>query len=358
MKRLRFRLSYLVISLLTFSFISCVSSETIEPESPVEKSDEIVLSLSSPAELKSRGEHDGFYLRYVAKLFEVNNGTTPDYSTLQRAELIEGKENNKITFKVNKNEQQKYGIMVFADYIKDDTPDNNNEYKDYYYDTHNSVKNVNSDFKDIIVMYTTPMSSSNTLAAEFFNNDNYDCFSFYSINTKEAGKKLEIKCELTRAVAKVKLIDNSDDPGTLSNLKIDNLKFFNSYNQRVATKVNNTSFTNKSFDVSELLSLKEEENEGKTIFFFYTFSSEYGTAEYINLGFTTEIKEKPISLSIPVIENRIRVVQNYITKVRGTLLPQLSVSNDDKGDIILNVSTAQDWGNDKKFDYDIEKDFN
>lgn len=329
-----------LFSLVLLTLSSCVSTEIIEPEPDAVENNEIVLNLSAPSDAKTRADK-GYYLRYVAKLFPVINGSDRLQGEMVRAEIIESddSEDNKIVFKVEPG--KRYQIMVFADYIPSKEKDENNNYQDYFYNTSATDGSITLNHP------AGSSSSTNTLTADFFNNDNYDCFSYCSDVFTKYQEKKEIQCVLERAVAKVQLKDNSNYPGTLKDITFTTLKIFQEFRQPTNMAVGAKSFLNKSFEASEL-----KPTENGTVFYFYTFASKKSNASpfYINLGFTTSIEENSTPLIIS--EQTIQVAKNYITTVSGTLLTQVQSSApddptlDDEKNIVLDLSTSQDWAND------------
>ena len=328
------------LSCLALALSSCVSTEVIELEQKTEENAEIVLNFSAPYDVKTRAD-DGYYLRYVAKLFPVINGSDRLQGEMVRAEILESEdsENNKIIFRVDPG--RRYQVLVFADYIPYNERSEDNTYPDYYYNTRATDGSI--------TLNNPPGSSSstNTLSAEFFNNDNYDCFSYCSEVFTKYQEKKELQCVLERAVAKVQLKDNSEYPGTFKDITFTTLKIYPEFRQPTEISVGTKSFLSKSFEASEFSKF----NNG-ILFYFYTFASKKSGASpfYINLGFTTSIEENSIPLTIT--EQNIQVAKNYITTVSGTLLSQLQSSIpeepswDDDKNIILDLTTSQDWAND------------
>lgn len=324
---------FVTMTLLALS--SCVNSELIEPEIIGEQeNNQLVINISAPVETKTRA-HDGYYLRYVAKLFPLYNGSSLDSKNMRRKEILEdGFEENKIVFdSVDPN--VKYRIMVFADYIPSNTLNSKNGYNDYHYNTSSS--------NETVYMITNPESpSSNTLSPEFFNNDNYDCFSM-SDTIHKTSKRREVNYVLKRAVAKVKWIDTSSAPGSLDYVSFSAFRIFNSFNQTTSTRLSSLTLPNFTIHSYEL-----PKNDAEAVFYFYTFASP--NSEKINVGFSTKADE--IETPWVIKQTEIPVRQNYITNVKGVLLPQ-STTGDDPGNgdtvtseddmLILNVSTDQDW---------------
>lgn len=355
------RLFIVLLSFVTLlSFNSCVSSETLEPESLIvkgEKSDEIVLTLSTPHETSTRAEgnpHEGYKLRYVAKLFPTINGSNLQNDGYQRAEIIENDENeNKIIFKVPHydSEIKKYTIIVFADYIPIDYQSENGKFKDYFYNT--------SSEDESIIMNSTPASPNTNLSPSFFNNDNYDCFGIVFEAYKDA-KKIEETIELKRLVAKVEWYDNS---GNINNFKEINFSKFEIYNQLKIQKNpilignnpfewNSTGFTNEDLKISE--------TNNNLLFFFYTFAGSNSNARLkINFNSFTNDLETPKSVSSK--DEGIPIKTNYITKVTGILLPSNSTdtpedgpSVEDENDlIILHVSKDDVWPDDNQLSSEV-----
>lgn len=330
-------ISYFSICLLFLA--SCVSNETLSPGRTVEESDEIILNLSTPIDAKTRAE-EGYYLRYVAKIFQITTGTDFSANSMQRADILNNNDNpeeNKIVFKVDPN--KKYVIFVFADYIKDNFKKSDDSYPDHFYDT--SANN------GTITIKTTPGSNSDKLSAEFFNNDNYDCFNVYDTIHKTTLKK-ELNLKLTRAVAKVQWKDNSENPGKIKNFKFSFFNVGKALFQPTNAIMGVKDWSNFTLEKSELREIEDE----NIILFYYSFAKRQNVSpkQYLSAKFTISIDENSNTKELEC--SNIPVYNNVKTTISGLLIPQTIVENPDdekkseEGDVILDLSTAQDWDND------------
>ena len=334
------------------SLTSCVSTLTEEPSSVREYSDELVITLSPPEEVKTRADlHEGYTLRYVAKVIPFVNKQlgSVDETKTKRKEILDdsnGTSTKELRFQVDQDKD--YRIVVFADYIKDKTPNSEGNFRDCFYDT--SSKN------EIVRMFTTPSDPSNSITGNdnsfsdsFFNNDNYDCFSASSDTYKDAFN-VRIPMNLKRAVAKVQFIDESTNKGTLDKVYLSKLGIFNNYN--ISNGSRGGSFkevsTPKTFDSSKLTI-----DNDNSFFYFYTFAfPDTSNPTKISVNISTSIKESDNNINIQ--KNDITVMRNYKTQIKGILIQQKpnsdSTDNNDPSldlgnEIILDMTTNHEWQN-------------
>lgn len=342
MKRLLSLLS--VASILgLFSLTSCVSTDTMEPEIKSDSSKKLILNFSTPEALTTRAT-DGYKLRLSAKLYSGSLSNL-DGRIEKREELIYGEKGNgdvvnQVVFDVPTG--YNYSILVFADYIPSSfQPDASGRYNDYFYDT--------SRYKDAVTMLATP-GNKNTEDADitFFNNDNYDCFSAKQYLEIKNAEEVVFNLELKRAVAKVRLVDNSKNSGDYD-LKINNINYLKSFNlindrggyNSVKSSKALTLFTQKSFT-----GVDEQE-----LAFFYTFASESTTAvEYPQVTLTIDDQN---GNNNSLQAKNIDVKRNYITTVKGGFLPDSNPKDDPgtgdntkEGPIYVNMAISTDsWQN-------------
>lgn len=302
---------------------SCVSTEIIEPESDVKETDELILNLSAPADVSTRAS-EGYKLRYIAKIFRGNSSNTFG-EPLQRKEIIDGEvADNKIVFKVDPN--YNYTLMVFADYIPSTTQANSQGlYADYFYNT--------SQYPKASMIRTTPGKDSETVSADFFNNDNYD--SFFGRHTLyKDEKEVIVNMTLKRTTAKVIFRETSSNTGE-GQVKVTNLKYGNIFQWDVEDAgVNQYPSLNLSLGTSSTIS-----DEDKDLFYFYTLADSNTTGLALNFTFTITGGD-PLTYTIP----NIPVTANHRTIVKGAFLPDPQSEPDPlEGDIILNLSTDYTW---------------
>ena len=316
---------------------SCVSTDTLQPEKPLNESEEIVINLSAPAEIKSRAT-DGYKLRYIAKLVQ---GTSQNWDTgsnstiLQRKEIIDGENNNTIVFKVTPNSY--YGLLVFADYIPEEsTANSDGHYPDYFYNT--------TTYPLRYSMRPTPGvdNDSYLLSADFFNNDNYDCFSNMETIYKTE-KEYIVNMTLHRMVAQVIFRENTENTG-LCNVNITQLSFIKNFdsNTQSSSTVQNATLSSKLITLSNTI-----DTDNKDILYYYTFANPTNQSLNTSIGFEVNLEGKePVTKSLKSIP----VQSNYRTIVKSSYVPSVNLEEDPKdddndkdGDIILNLTTEFDW---------------
>ena len=313
------------VSLLT----SCVSTETLEPGNMATSTQEIVLNINTPSEAKTRGA--GYKLRYSAKIYE---GTQNIWNKpLERQEIIDGESDNQIIFKVPANSN--YGILVFADYIPEDSqPNSEGLYADYFYDTTSNSK--------ISQMRTTPGSANSTVSSDFFNNDYYDAFFGSETFLKGVEEKI-VDMTLNRTTAKIIFRDNSDLYGDCS-ISLNTVSVFNQFYQD-----DNTIFSSPTTVQTNGITFSQsfpENTENKDLFFFYTLAEDTNVTHKVKSSFT--VTNNGVQSDVFTISD-IPVKANYKTIVTGKFLTEDSSDNPggeeepQEGDIILNLTTNFGW---------------
>ena len=321
-----------------FTLFSCVSTENIEPEMPIEKSDELVLNLSAPEALKTRAE-EGYFLRYVVKVFPLSLDNSMISKNMRRVEILESPDptKNKVVFKIGADST--YQIIVFADYIKNAVSDvSTGWYNDCFYNTHYS--------EPYIQMYTNPADNDtngsgdlNSISNSFFNNDKYECFFISETIQKTAALK-EKELELKRAVAKVEFIDETEKSGTFNSLIISSLKL----NRTLYIREKGNASSSNTYNQSQIDTSNITPNE-ESLFYFYCFANPItvNSEVKIDVKFKTIIKEGEKEKTIEA--KNLLVRPNYITKVRGSFLTSLENTQEEiEGDLILDLSTNKTWG--------------
>ena len=335
-----FKIKNVVPILFLFFSASCVSTESLDVSSPSDSSkNQITLLLSSPAEVSTRSDHDGFSLRYVAKLLKVNYGTNT--TLIDRKEIIESSDNseNKIIFKADPG--SKYYVYIFADYIPSESEkDKDGYYPDYFYNTKS---------EDGVVTLNNHPEGGTKISPNFFNNDNYDCFNISHLVEKK-NDEVRLSEPLQRAVAKVRFIDENLDEENFGSLKFSNLSYFPSFNHQDDTRAG--ALPLRSSDLEHISIETASDPENKELFFFYTFSHSSKVNLPYEIKFTTynsagEALTKQI--------NEIPTQKNFITNVKGSFLSLEGLSEDNpgndtpgtdetkEGDIILDLDYNQNW---------------
>lgn len=327
-----------------FTLFSCVSTENIEPEMPIEKSDELVLNLSAPEALKTRAE-EGYRLRYIAKLFPPKNSSGIDKEKMQRAEILEDSDPSKNQIRFTVDPDQTYQILVFADYIPDINIKEDGTITDCYYDTSSKDEFIN--------MYLTPNINAkgdlNMVADEFFNNDYYDCF-YANLKLYKTAEKESRKVELSRAIAKVQFKDKSENPGTLTNITFSYLKFYNQFNLLANSKGLSYQYPTTVTNNLDATNLSKDKDGDDLFLFFYSFANEKNenlSADNFEVKMTTHISE---NVNVVSVNSKFPIYKNYKTRINGLLIPQDIKSaqpgdspSTQEGDIILNVTTNSNW---------------
>lgn len=332
-----------IISMATFGMLlaglsSCVSTEIIEPEKGSQtNSDDLTLSFSAPADRLDTRADDSHKLRYIAFVIPRSNGSY-DWTKAQRKEIIENerKSDNVIAFKVDPD--QDYMIGVFADYIPvSSQADGNGYYADYYYNTQT---------KDSYITLNPNPESSSGISTSFFNNDYYDCFSFTK-NVHKEKTRLDVECELDRATAKVRFIDENASKENFSDITFSALSYVTQFviqTQECGVYSNVKSADLQNVKLTEMANPAEHE-----LFYFYTLAGSKG-GSIVNLkGITftsTNTQEKSNKTQIP--EYTIPIQKNFITTVKGSFVPVLTtpdpgVTTPEEGDLYLNVSVNDNW---------------
>lgn len=295
---------------------SCVSTEPVDPSSGSDDKVPLVLNLKMDEAASTRAEanHSGFKLRYIAKMFEGSFANLN--SVKERKEMIAAGDANQMVFYVDPN--QTYSFIVYADYIPSDTQKNSdNEYGDYYYDTHTN--------KDMVTMLTSPKGNFSDVTVDFFNNDNYDFFAG-AVQIEKRDETIIRDVVLKRRVAKVRFVDNSTNSGVYT-ISVSSFRHIRNF---TIDDGSTNAMTPTQHDQQLVVSPnKFVSNSGdKEVLFFYTFAHEYAdnslTALTMNVSSDNGVSQK-------IEANNIPLQMNYITTVKGKLLPDSSGSNNPGG---------------------------
>lgn len=308
-----------LINLLCLS--SCMTTEVVEPDMK-SGDNQLILSFNSPATPATRA-HDGFRLRYVAKLFEQTDQQMFDKSTMQRQEIFEGETNsqgkqNEIIFDVKPG---KYKIFLFADYVPQENVGLDNS--DYYYNTWDRSQRVM--FTDV---------EKKKLKDDFFNNDNYDCFWAF-IDTVKTETLVKKEIVLQRAVSKVRLVDVSPNYGEYS-LTVSQLgcNEFLDILKDAASGILNENGDHKNMNMQVYSSKKFTKTDtDKEILYFYMFADDADQqSSRPTLTFTVKDNNNGATVTTTIPKNIInKVRRNYITTATGSFLPTMTPDNDNPG---------------------------
>lgn len=302
----------------------CSSTEIIDsPQEPAKKGKTITLSLSAPENASTRAGSD-HKLRYVAKLIEGSLDNSRNEIDRKENIISEGK--TTITFSVVEG---LYTIVIFADYIPSDAISSNSDgNNDYYYDTHNTTEPQNISIKKHEV-----------------NNENMDCFGAI-IEVDKTADKVEETITLARLVSKVRFVSTTPLPNgqNLKSIAFTKIPYYKTFNftinknkANIGIEPSDKGFASGTIETSELTANQEGEYE---LFYYYTPASTNKDLQAMEAySFTLNIEDnepKPI----PIGQGKVPVIRNTVTTVKGEFL---SPTEPKKGDIILNLSTPDNW---------------
>lgn len=302
----------------------CSSTEIIDSQQqPAKKGKTITLSLSAPENASTRADAD-HQLRYIAKLIE---GKLEDvnFKLLERKESLVSKgEETTITFSVAEGD---YTIMLFADYLPSNgiTSNEDGGYNDYYYKTRN-----NTDPKNI------------TVQKYEVNNENLDCFGNVIVVNKTADK-VEKTITLKRLVSKVRFISTTPLPEgqNLTSISYSEIPYYTTFTFTDSADIKINQESDKSSGIIEIKTLTANQDGEYELFCYYTPASTNKDLQAMKAySFTLNIEDnepKPI----PIGQGKAPVIRNTVTTVKGEFL---SPKEQTKGDIILNLSTPDEWG--------------
>lgn len=321
---------------------SCVSTETVEPDSPKgQESGEVVINIKAPSDGETRADAN-YKLRYVAKVFDggnINNlGNLVMRKEIAGSDVSENNVANQIIFKVDPG--YSYTILVFADYIpagNSYTDDAKTMYQDCFYNT--SMKFGTTSVPKVVWMRTTPESDAEKLSKDFFFNDNYDCFYGYK-SFKKTEDEVVIDMTLERAVALVEFRDISNYTGKYT-ISIDK----KGIGYRPQFNMSPPSITSETIEQS-LMFDNSVATTGQDVLSYYVFADD-SEGQTISATFTV-IPENGEAQKFTV--NHIPVKRNYKTVVRGSYLEKKAEETTPPGpdvgkigDVVLNLSASGDW---------------
>ncbi len=300
----------------------CSSTEIIDsPQEPAKKGKTITLSLSAPENASTRADAD-HKLRYVAKLIEGSLDNSRN--EIDRKENIVSEGKTTITFSVVEG---LYTIIIFADYIPADAISSNSDgNNDYYYDIHNTTEPQNISIKKHEV-----------------NNENMDCFGAI-IEVDKTADKVEETITLARLVSKVRFVSTTPLPEgeSLNNISYSKIPYYKTFNFTNKANIGINSldkgYSSGTIETPALTANQDGEYE---LFYYYTPASTNKDLQAMEAySFTLNIEDnepKPI----PIGQGKVPVIRNTVTTVKGEFL---SPTEPTKGDIILNLSTPDEWG--------------
>lgn len=329
--------------LMAIAFMSCSETDILSSNEIIpDLGDEIVLQISSPESLTTRGVDDNHVLRYTAKLF---SGSFND----QKVTFIERKQGIAtngdgavLKFSVKPGT---YSVLLFADYIPSDfKPDADGFYPDKYYDTTIPSEEIN--MKSFV-----NVSGGEPIGYCCINNENYDCFSGVIDNIKKGEEKVEKFEELTRAVAKVRFVSATDEPSTISKIKFSKFDYYDNF-----TVYGGSVMRNKTVEKLSAYQFDEmSDPSNKEVFFFYTFAPASDTNKNLlqEISFTISFNDKDdYVFTIP--NATVKARKNYITTVKGPFLSEYIPEDPEAGDIILHLTSSGAWNNNNWSGSEIE----
>lgn len=339
MKTTQLTMQVIMLAFLSmFATVGCTSTDVVDPSDNTEKGTTITLNVASPDAYvfsPTRAEsHAGHQLRYVAKLFKINESDNAIF--VERKEILSKNSTSMIIFQQDKGE---YIVRIFADYVDSEAPANDNgEYPDKYYDTSSkdgTIKMLAIQNENGSIVYK---SKSN------INNDNYDCFAIEHEFTKGA-LIYEHSLTLKRAVSKVRIISNGGNITGVDSIKITNFSYLNKYDFAVGLSDDHIDITQANIKKYPIKFTPTDLSKNE-LFYFYTFG--YRTTGPNVISFDIIGKDSYEYAPVKIDGGVLKPVPNYILNVKGNFLtPTTSPSNI----INLTVSTDDNWDTpDKEFD--------
>lgn len=321
-------LSATVLTLLA----GCSSTEIIDsPQQPAKKGKTITLSLSAPENATTRADAD-HQLRYVAKLIE-GDLTGQSIEVKERKEsIVSNNDDTTITFVV---EQGDYTIVLFADYVpSSSSKDDKDCYPDSYYDTHSNA-----------------LPQKVSINKFEINNDNLDCFGKV-IKVAKGEEEVVENVTLFRLVSKIRFVSTTQlaDNKEIDNISYSRISYHKTINIESASQSGGAGAAIDDIDTqysantsSNFLNPSDSGNGLYELFFFYTFADKTGDKAYLGqVDFSINFKDAT-KREKSIVTGVIPAKRNSITTVQSDFLSDEQKST---GNIILNLSTPNNWGDD------------
>ena len=307
---------------------SCADTEVVSVDGT--PGDEITLNLIAPEGASTRAGSD-HKLRFTAKLYKGKYDAANGYQFLEKKQgvITDGDDKCTIVFSVPQGD---YSVLLFADYIlASGEPDSQGFYEDEYYDTSENNENIR------MIAFSTNTSDHSLIHKNCINNENYDCFYYYTGVFNKTEQKYERDCILTRAVSKVRFVSTTPLPQPVKEISFSHFYHYDVY-QMFAKSVFHEK-AEAQLHLSDYTFTGMSNQEDNELFYFYTLAS--GTSQ--NLGeieFTIKFQDDT-ERKVNIPSSTVKVRQNYLTTVKGAFLAD---QEEEKGDIILHLQEDKAWG--------------
>lgn len=321
-------------SLMVFAIIGvmtgCTSTEVMEPsKTEGERGTQVTLKIENHNQGSQTRAGNDHQLRYSALLYSGS-----PLSELTKSDLIERKEalasssgEAVITFQVPVGT---YTFVVVGDYIPSDSqPDDNGHYEDMYYDMTNSPSQIfMRSFKDF--------NSSQTISQRCVNNENYDCFAqAFTLDKGEAQIIKDVRLE--RIVSRVSFVSTTPAPSELDKIEFTSFDFF--YHHNLSSNIAGShAASNGVSRFSIPANIDDATNE---VFFFYTLAPglKMADGQLGDIEFAIKYKDGTVR-NVTTHGKKVEPFRNYKIVIKGAFLSDMETQ---KGDIILNLSSNQNW---------------
>lgn len=324
---------------------ACMETDVVNPNGNQPKGEKIVLDLSSESMGLTRADAN-HVLRYKATLF-LGSPSNVQKNTRETKELIEDSQaTNQIIFNVETGKD--YVIYVFADYIPKENVRADGQNIDQYYDT-----SMPDNALGRYTMLTTPGNATSlAISADFFNNDNYDCFYGY-VSGNKPEEEVRHDMKLTRAVGKVVIGDISGNKGTfdVSVSKLGIYRYFDVVKDMTNANGRGSYYDNSGFSNMVITHDKNIANGGsdsapQELFYFYAFANGKDNSNKTYAFLTFNLKGSDVAEKTYVIsDNVIQVQKNFITTLKGNFVVSNSGNNGNNGGNTGNGGNDDNGGN-------------
>lgn len=325
-----------IAATVTIAVTGCASTDVIGPPADFEEvGEKITLSIDCPEAAAATRAGNDHVLRYSAIMYAGDN--IDGVEVAERKEVIASDEGETIiTFDVP---QGTYSFVVIGDYIPmksvegvltNPEPDDNGFFQDVYYDTHANDTRI----------WAIPHQNKKAPDADFFNNDNYDCFAAKTEITKRESA-VDENVRLTRIVSRISFVSTTPLPAEIENITITDFDYFPYYNFLIKSTGSQHANCNQYNMAKRTISSVYTEGSAE-LFYFYTLASKTASEGLYPMSITVNFKDNS-SRTLTTPDDKIQPQANYKIKVSGPFLSEPPV---EKGPINLHVTTSEDWGDD------------